>query len=393
MSERTNIPWCDSTVNDWIGCTKVSPGCTNCYAEQWDRRMMIEKVIHWGPGAPRYKCALATKLRASLNRKPLVCDVCGNAIAWQGDEDMPRCDREVGDWGTPCGSVTFHRRRIFSLSQGDWLDEVPVEWLAEMLDSIWQAPDCYHLLLTKRPELWPERKSQLFRYLQQTRKHDRAFGNWLHAWHEGTPPENVWVGTTVEDQKRAHERIPALLKIPAKVRFLSCEPLLEGIDLKLSGIHWVIVGGESGSNARPCHVDWIRSIIRQCKVANVACFVKQLGAHTVIADTTRIYLKDPKGGDPAEFDGVERIGVPFEQTRYIPRDFRDVLTLDDFLRITDEWDSTEARRCELIAKRIKAGRRTAEEEAEFRRLQRLLTLHRRYFNPRPLRVQEFPVIC
>jgi hypothetical protein len=83
------------------------------------------------------------------------------------------------------------------------------------------------------------------------------------------------------------------------------------------------------------------------------------------------------------FDGVRRVGVPFEQTRYIPREFRDVLTLDEFLRITDEWDATEARRCELIEKRIKSGRRTAEEEAEFRQLQRLLTLRRRFYSPLP----------
>lgn len=83
------------------------------------------------------------------------------------------------------------------------------------------------------------------------------------------------------------------------------------------------------------------------------------------------------------FDGVPRVGVPFEQTRYIPRDFRDVLTLDDFLRITDEWDTNESRRCALIEKRIKTGRRTTEEEAEFRQLQRLLTLHRRFFSPLP----------
>ncbi len=83
------------------------------------------------------------------------------------------------------------------------------------------------------------------------------------------------------------------------------------------------------------------------------------------------------------FDGVRRVGVPFEQTRYIPRDFRDALTLDDFLRITDEWDSTEAHRCELVEKRAKSGRRTTDEETEFRQLQRLLMLRRRYYSPLP----------
>jgi hypothetical protein len=83
------------------------------------------------------------------------------------------------------------------------------------------------------------------------------------------------------------------------------------------------------------------------------------------------------------FDGVPRVGVPFEQTRYIPRDFRDVLTLDEFLRITDEWEATDTRRCELVEKRIKSGRRTADEEKEFRYLQRLLMLHRRFYAPLP----------
>ncbi|MBK8000685.1 MAG: hypothetical protein IPK15_18705 [Verrucomicrobia bacterium] len=82
------------------------------------------------------------------------------------------------------------------------------------------------------------------------------------------------------------------------------------------------------------------------------------------------------------FDGVPRVGVPFEQTRYIPREFRDVLTLDEFLRITDEWDAAEARRCKLIEKRMKTGSRTSEEEKEFKQLQRLLMLHRRLYQRR-----------
>jgi hypothetical protein len=83
------------------------------------------------------------------------------------------------------------------------------------------------------------------------------------------------------------------------------------------------------------------------------------------------------------FDGVRRVGVPFDQTRYIPREFGDPLTLDEFLRITDEWDVTDARRCELIEKRVKFGHRTAEEAAEFRQLQRLLMLRRRFYSPLP----------
>ena len=105
----------------------------------------------------------------------------------------------------------------------------------------------------------------------------------------------------------------------------------------------------------------------------------------VDAEVLRLYALPPELERELldSFDGVRRVGVPFEQTRYIPREFRDVLTLDEFLRITDEWDATEKRRCELIEKRIKSGRRNLEEEAAFQQLQRLLTLRRRFYSPLP----------
>ena len=105
----------------------------------------------------------------------------------------------------------------------------------------------------------------------------------------------------------------------------------------------------------------------------------------VDAEVLRLYALPPELERELldTFDGVRRQGVPFEQIRYIPREFGDVLTLDDFLRITDEWDATETRRCKLVEKRIKSGRRTAEEEVEFRQLQRLLMLRRRFYSPLP----------
>jgi hypothetical protein len=105
----------------------------------------------------------------------------------------------------------------------------------------------------------------------------------------------------------------------------------------------------------------------------------------VDAEVLRLYALPPELERELldAFDGVTRIGVPFEQTRYIPREFRDVLTLDEFLRMTDEWDAAEARRCELIEKRLNDGRRTPAEEAEFRQLQRLLMLRRRFYSPLP----------
>jgi protein gp37 len=229
----------------------------------------------------------------------------------------------------------------------DWLDEdVPVELLARFLQLIQATPYLKWLLLTKRPELWVERLNKpslaVLGY-----KTFIMLGDWIG----GSAPANVWLGASVEDQTRADERIPALLKIPAVGRFLSVEPLLGQVRLAsipyedgpwdggtrlmcnpLTGwratspysadnngprIHWVIIGGESGPGARPCNVDWIRSIVGQCRAAHVAPFVKQLGSRPIghhnerLAGWPELHLKDnpivqwklnhPKGGDPAEW--------------------------------------------------------------------------------------------
>jgi protein gp37 len=112
---------------------------------------------------------------------------------------------------------------------------------------------------------------------------------------------NVWLGTSIGVRSTLH-RVDDLRETPAAVRFLSLEPLLEELGtLDLHGIDWVIVGGESGPGARPCDVDWIRAIVAQCKAARVACFVKQLGALVIGSYGDVVRLKDPKGGDPAEW--------------------------------------------------------------------------------------------
>jgi protein gp37 len=205
---------------------------------------------------------------------------------------------------------------------GDWLDkEIPIEWFADLLKLIHYTPNLDWLLLTKRPGNWFERIRKARNWL--TTGGDADVAVWLHDWlpnpaveggqrrnqqatrsrwsKPGIPPRNVWIGTSVEDQQRADERIPELLKIPARVRFLSVEPMLGPIDFPraapcgyycdhdefggghrpghgLSGIHWVIFGGESGPKARPCNAEWIRDGVRQCRSAGVAPFVKQLGA-------------------------------------------------------------------------------------------------------------------
>lgn len=346
MGAQTLIGWCDSTVNFWSGCTKVSPGCANCYAETLSKRGLTDlkgnKTIgEWGLNGKRKLHESAFALAHKLNRKPWVCDGCGKSGVSQ-DFD-PRVNQTI----CVCGSRKIHRRRIFSLSLGDWLDpKIPVVWLARMLDTIRQCPDCDWLLLTKRPELWHERMGNVANAfgLQDSPLHNTPALNWLQAWRrdgfhaEDVPPTNIWLGTSCENQEMADKRIPELLRIPARVRFLSCEPLLGPINLdpwlgdvggkrvgSVMGINWVIVGGESGPKARPCNVEWIRSIKHQCEAASVACFVKQLGQHCITdnanmqdwpddielvgygegAASARARFKDKKGADPEEWpDGL-----------------------------------------------------------------------------------------
>lgn len=157
---------------------------------------------------------------------------------------------------------------MFCASLADWLDdEVPIEWLSDLLALINDTPNLDWLLLTKRPQNFASRVS--------------AATGW--ETENLQCPENVWIGTTVEDQKRANERIPQLLEIPASVRFLSCEPLLEKVDLSAKApllrnfIDWVIVGGESGPGHRPFDPDWARSIQADCRTGEVSFFMKQMG--------------------------------------------------------------------------------------------------------------------
>lgn len=234
--------------------------------------------------------------------------------------------------------VEFHRPRVFCASLADWLDdEVPFEWLADLMHLIRLTPNLDWLLLTKRPENWKLRtqcaNGQLASIGDIDNPHSDSYlltAYMLADWLEDKPPHNVWIGTSVEDQTRADERIPELLKIPAKVRFLSVEPLLGPVDLRshILGlipykpgymptscrlIDWLILGGESGPGARPCNVEWIRDIVRQCKVAGVATFVKQLGSCPRVLNIVgeppwgELKLKRSKGGDPSEWPEDLRI--------------------------------------------------------------------------------------
>jgi len=340
VSEKTNIAWCDSTLNFWEGCTRISEGCRFCYAEARDKRFTGGKL--WGKGAPRRKSKSAVKDALDFDKKPWICDNCGRAAIHdkQGNKTTGMCECK--------GTTTFHRRRIFSLSLGDWLDdEVPIEWLAEMLDAIRKCDQVTWILCTKRPENFCERTRLVARGLavagSKYNSQQDLFYRWLTAWRDGNAPSNIILLTSIENQEMADKRIPELLKIPAACRGLSLEPLLGPVNVgpyilsdrdkagfdnqflePLEGfnnrkITWCIAGGESGSKARPCSVDWIREIVQDCNEYGCACFVKQLGSKPMCvhseygeksANCTQCFpnpIRDKKGGDPAEWSEDLRV--------------------------------------------------------------------------------------
>ena len=271
MATNTNIEWCDHTFNPWEGCTKVSPGCAHCYAEARNKRFSMG--MNWGRGAPRRRTSAANwKLPLKWNQEALVTARAGHP-----------------------------RPRVFCASLADWLDnEVPTEWLSDLIYLIVKCNHLDWLLLTKRPQLWRTR-------LEAVSNLDDMGAMVCRCWLDGNPPPNVWIGTTVEDQQRAVERIPELLSIPAKVRFLSCEPLLDMVDLigsdeQSSALHefegrpridWVICGGESGPGARPMHPGWARSLRDQCRFAGVPFLFKQWGEYLSIPDAGALGIKKP----------------------------------------------------------------------------------------------------
>lgn len=230
MGKNSHIEWTHHTFNPWWGCAKVSPACKYCYAEAWARR--VGKEV-WGLRAPRQFFTNAHW------REPL------------------KWNREAEQEGA--------RKRVFCASMADVYEnrkdlEVPRQ---RLWDLIRETPALDWLLLTKRPQ------------------NVLAMSPWKKVW-----PHNVWVGTTIENQKYADERMPQLLKVPAACRFISCEPLLGDVDLSkwlgkskrgFWSIDWVIAGGESGAKARYMHPDWPRNLRDQCAKHGVAFHFKQWG--------------------------------------------------------------------------------------------------------------------
>ena len=318
----SNIEWTDATWNPVIGCTPVSPGCLNCYAATMARRLEAMGKKEYQPRKVEVHTEDCQECQGTgrdddtgdcqicrgcmpLGRTIRIAEVKNGRAVFTGEvRCLPERLTEPLHWNRP--------RMVFVNSMSDLFHEaVPFEFIDRVFAVMALCPQHTFQVLTKRPERMAEYLDATVsafdgailrpRAWERMCSHMRAIDEYadptdLTPW----PLPNLWLGTSGEDQDRANERVPHLMRCPAAVRFLSCEPLLGAVDLDACGatpcdavdgfpdtigcpkpcpgVNWVIVGGESGPHARPCDVAWIRSIVRQCAEAGVPCFVKQLGA-------------------------------------------------------------------------------------------------------------------
>jgi len=312
----SKIEWTEQTWNPLAGCSPVSEGCRNCYAIRQAHRL----------------ASMGNEKYAGTTRR------FNGKTVWTGQINL---DEEAL-------KIPLRRKRpttYFVNSMSDLFHpDVPFDFIDRVFAVMALCPQHTFQVLTKRPE-------RALEYLTAWRQY-KFGGKWsTRAWVEGSvdevfascwgdwlrkrgvlaptytwPLKNVWLGTSVESPEHL-DRVDRLLQCPASVRFLSLEPLLAPIQLPrarrytpdadlygvgrytIHGIHWVIVGGESGPGARPCRSDWVRSIIQQCQSASVPCFVKQLGSRFLLAENdiqrgcsgVAAGLNHPKGGDPTEW--------------------------------------------------------------------------------------------
>lgn len=214
MADQSTIEWTEATWNPVTGCTKISAGCKHCYAERMSLRLRAM-------GKPQYRNGFLVTLQPGAVEIPL-------------------------RWKRP--------RVIFVNSMSDLFHEdVPLDFIREVFDVMLRCPQHTFQVLTKRPETALDFSPRL-------------------PW-----PSNVWLGTSIEDKRVLH-RARMLQQVPAALRFLSLEPLLGPLPrIPLKGIHWTIVGGESGPGARPMKIEWVRQIREQCKQKGVPFFFKQWG--------------------------------------------------------------------------------------------------------------------
>lgn len=296
-------------------CVKVSPGCANCYSEAIALRFERGKVFNRASMADLTPFMNRAELRKIITAKTV------DGIEVSGSRCFP-----------------FDMTDVF----GEWVTD---EHLDEAFAAFALRHDVTFQVLTKRPERAAEYFNSPHLHNRLELAAERIMPGKGHPCFNGkkyllprSPLPNVWIGTSVENQAAAGERIPHLLKVPAAVRFLSCEPLLGPVDLDvgrtiggdpdfiseednalgsvlggIEGIDWVIVGGESGKSSRECHLESVRAIVEQCRSANVPVFVKQLGSVPVgslVKGSTgglRIRLPSYKGGNMAEWPSDLRV--------------------------------------------------------------------------------------
>ena len=236
----TSIEWTDCTWNALTGCTKISPGCKNCYAERMSKRLKLM-------GQPNYRNEFALTLHPRMLELPL-------------------------KWKQP--------RRIFVNSMSDlYHTDVPEEFIGRVFETMNRANWHTYQILTKRADRLEDLSPRL-------------------PW-----ARHIWQGVSVENADYTF-RIDHLRRTGAHVKFLSVEPLLGPIPhLDLTGIHWVIVGGESGPGCRPMAEEWVHPIREACRRQNVAMFFKQTGEKLA----RRLKLKSKKGGDADELPAELRV--------------------------------------------------------------------------------------
>lgn len=273
---KTKIEWAEKTWNPVTGCTRISEGCKNCYAERMAKRL-------------RGKFGYPTDdpFRVTLHYSRFT---------------------EPMKWKKSC--------LVFVCSMGDLFHpNIPFMFIDYIMSTIYKTDRHQFLILTKRPERMKE---------------------YINYKYFSIP--NLWLGVSVENQETADWRIPILLQIPAAVRFISCEPLLSPINITKENkdIDWVICGGESGPNARPMHPDWARSLRDQCQESGVPFFFKQWGNYRPFEPTAQqpfyrdvadlnqkeydahgLNFIDPVTSGPGKWNGYKWYDDPFSNIQYL----------------------------------------------------------------------------
>lgn len=343
MSQKSPIQWTEHTWNPLAGCTIKSPGCLRCYAAKMSGRLEAMGQAKYAgttikKGSQRIFNGLINYDEQALfeplkRKKPTTYFVNSMSDLFWGDEEDLEAAQRLG--------VENPRA-------------VPFEFIDKVFAVMALSPQHTFQVLTKRPQRmvsYFDEGSSDYPFLRAVTNEEATgidawfaveMAKWAGRSEIDGPLPNVWLGVSVEDQKRADQRIPLLLQTPTAVRFLSVEPLLGPIEFSnvsrrpdavqvlgrpaLEGINWVIIGGESGSGARPMSIEWVRSILAQCKAVGVPAFVKQLGAKPFYQESGTaadllfpdgvpegatisggwvtsgdLILKDRKGGDPSEW--------------------------------------------------------------------------------------------